>query len=74
MLGCWKKNAFHPQHRDYMLEGYLSQHLQQTPKYCHHVVDVQHLMLDIFMQMRRRAIAKVTTQIEPYITCSTRDI
>ena len=43
-------------------------------KYCHHVLDLQHLILDIFIQMRRRAIATFTTQTEPYITCGTRDI
>ena len=54
MLWYRKKSAFPPQHRDYMLEGDLSQNSQQQPKYCHHVVDVQHLILNIFMQMRRR--------------------
>ena len=37
-----------------MLEGDLSQISQQKPKYSHHVVDVQHLILNIVMQMRKR--------------------
>ena len=35
-----------------------------SPQYRHHVLDLQHLILDFFIQMRRRAIAKTHNKNE----------